>query len=485
MNCDLNYWVDKGALIPAADGDYLWNICHRSWKYYFAGCWAPSLGLYPHPSYAEWIDIAEGIVASACNCTSHCRGKECGDDGCGGSCGNCPDGYLCIENQCVRRACVPQCQGKECGGDGCEGSCGDCPPHETCKDGTCACPNPCSGACCPSGDVCEEGSCCSPDCGGKNCGTDGCGGTCGECEEFGNECVNGQCECVADSTGSVYDNDYGCAWDEVKGECCGVQCERLEMYVERLNFIEELGVIVLSDTDRKDFFQAVAELECGQTAHWGDYQALDVAYLLWEDVVQVWLRRVAVSLRRDIDASHQEWQLGWSLQSMTEEQLQSLFALRCSFDLAGNVKRQIWPEDNKFGDKFKPGADFLFAGLPFQWWAPNVLGFVPETLWCCDPAAVQAIAKTIRTYALAHPEWYVPGSQYDALCSIVDYMRRELQWAEPGMKGDLMVFHSGEEWQSSYGGFNIEDVFAAGAGVLPVPGGVMTTHCSSGRSCGA
>ena len=48
-------------------------------------------------------------------CEQECEGKECGDDGCGGSCGNCAPSDTCINGQCV---CVPTCAGKECGDDG-------------------------------------------------------------------------------------------------------------------------------------------------------------------------------------------------------------------------------------------------------------------------------------------------------------------------------------------------------------------------------
>ncbi len=47
----------------------------------------------------------------------------------------------------VSDPCVPNCQGLVCGSDGCGGSCGDCPPGENCQSGTCAavgndCTNP-------------------------------------------------------------------------------------------------------------------------------------------------------------------------------------------------------------------------------------------------------------------------------------------------------------------------------------------------------
>ncbi len=54
-----------------------------------------------------------------------CKDKQCGHDGCGGSCGTCAAGTTCNESgACV--ACTPSCNGKTCGDDGCGGSCGTC-----------------------------------------------------------------------------------------------------------------------------------------------------------------------------------------------------------------------------------------------------------------------------------------------------------------------------------------------------------------------
>ena len=44
--------------------------------------------------------------------------------------------------------CQPECSGKECGDDGCGGSCGECDANETCtEDGTCACWGLCGSEC--------------------------------------------------------------------------------------------------------------------------------------------------------------------------------------------------------------------------------------------------------------------------------------------------------------------------------------------------
>ena len=94
-----------------------------------------------------------------CNATENCG--TCGDD-----C-SCALNEVCHDNEC----CAPDCDGKECGNDGCSGSCGSCSDGEICTG---------------------EGLCCTPDCGGKACGDDGCGGSCEDCGE-GMECSNGYC----------------------------------------------------------------------------------------------------------------------------------------------------------------------------------------------------------------------------------------------------------------------------------------------------
>ncbi len=73
--------------------------------------------------------------------------------------------------------CVPQCDGKECGDDGCGGTCGSCYSF--------------GGSLAP--ELClEDGTCCQQLCDGRNCGGDGCGGVCGTCEQW-DECTEGVC----------------------------------------------------------------------------------------------------------------------------------------------------------------------------------------------------------------------------------------------------------------------------------------------------
>ena len=167
--------------------------------------------------------LSVGDEGLNCPCKAKCEGKACGGDGCGGSCGSCPNGFYCEAGTCKEGDCLPDCEGKECGGDGCDGICGDCVEgyycdQGTCKEGECVpecdgkeCgPNGCGGICgdCGCGEVCEGAACTFHACDGKFCGNDGCGGECGTCGE-GLACSNGMCVnvgCQAQSL--VLDGDF-------------------------------------------------------------------------------------------------------------------------------------------------------------------------------------------------------------------------------------------------------------------------------------
>ncbi len=135
------------------------------------------------------------VVSDNVDCND---GNECTEDGCvpatgcdsqpvvdGSQCGSLP-GERCVGGNCV---CVQLCDGKECGPDGCGGSCGNCTgPQEACMDG-----------------VCE----CQPVCVGKECGSDGCGGECGPCQP-GFVCQLNSC--IESSCGEGEAFGGGCLW---------------------------------------------------------------------------------------------------------------------------------------------------------------------------------------------------------------------------------------------------------------------------------
>ncbi|GAB4295233.1 MAG: hypothetical protein Kow0090_10090 [Myxococcota bacterium] len=138
----------------------------------------------------------ETCYNAAC-CLPDCAGKQCGDDKCGGECGKCAENEICDGAQQCK--CVPDCSGKVCGGDGCGGSCGSCSANAICQDGGCVCQFlSCGAQCCSSGAQCYGGACCMPDCEGKECGDNKCGGVCGVCPGS-LACENGRCsiQCAA------------------------------------------------------------------------------------------------------------------------------------------------------------------------------------------------------------------------------------------------------------------------------------------------
>jgi hypothetical protein len=173
----------------------------------------------------------DACLDGVCICMPECGDNECGDDGCGGTCGECPGGQdACVEGKCV---CQQKCEGKQCGTDGCGGACGECfGLQDVCIEGVCICqPNcagkmcgldGCGGSCgeCPSGqDACVEGGCiCQPNCTGKMCGLDGCGDNCGECPGIHDVCAEGACVCVPNCEDKEC-GDAGCGF--TCGECPG------------------------------------------------------------------------------------------------------------------------------------------------------------------------------------------------------------------------------------------------------------------------
>ncbi len=150
------------------------------------------------------------------SCYANCVGKECGDDGCGGSCGTCPYNYYCSNGNCE---CDRDCTNKECGDDGCGWNCGTCDYGYYCSGGQCVCDldcegkecgdDGCGGSCgnCGSSDYCSNGVCkCDIDCEGKECGDDGCGGSCGSCAS-GEACTSSGDSCGIDSDGDGIPDD--------------------------------------------------------------------------------------------------------------------------------------------------------------------------------------------------------------------------------------------------------------------------------------
>ena len=164
--------------------------------------------------YRENLNEDTGVMHSSEQCcTPICAGKDCGTDGCGGTCGDCAAEESCNDNGVCAPECTPHCRGKTCGSDQCGGTCGSCDDASACN--------------------LETGNCesCPPQCEGMVCGPDACGGSCGTCEP-GIPCNNdtGQCSrCTPDCSNKPCGGSNGCGGpcpitckgtcDPITGEC--------------------------------------------------------------------------------------------------------------------------------------------------------------------------------------------------------------------------------------------------------------------------
>jgi hypothetical protein len=152
---------------------------------------------------------------TACLCNEPCGTKQCGEDACGNKCGaGCAKGQTCGANGmcgCQPGTCGSTCEvckdSEMCSNDqcvckagGCGKSCEICKDSEMCSNDQCVCkPGGCGKSCeiCKDNETCSNaGKCeCKPMCDGKECGGDGCKGTCGPGCKDGEMCTAaGKCE---------------------------------------------------------------------------------------------------------------------------------------------------------------------------------------------------------------------------------------------------------------------------------------------------
>jgi len=118
--------------------DTLWAYCYKFSGYLLSD--SISYSELKHVSWCEYITNGGGYLkcGQEAPCVGRCDGKECGDDGCGGSCGTCPNSALkCVNNMC----CMPS--DAICGGI-VGGFCNihECPSGPTALGGWC--PDTCS-----------------------------------------------------------------------------------------------------------------------------------------------------------------------------------------------------------------------------------------------------------------------------------------------------------------------------------------------------
>ncbi len=159
--------------------------------------------------------------------TEACGADVCGevDDGCGTNiiCGTCNDPTKphCNEGVCSKAECQPKTKDQVCkdhnrvcgkfrNGCGKNIECGKCGDDDICNaKGQCLTPSPHN----------PPPMSCQPNCQGKMCGDDGCGGSCGGCN-LDQNCENNQCilKCQPACTGKCNGASDGC------GGTCNAQC---------------------------------------------------------------------------------------------------------------------------------------------------------------------------------------------------------------------------------------------------------------------
>ena len=208
---------DEGATCVDGTCQTGW-VCDPDWQGGSDGCDC-DCGAYDPDCDDPTASVYRCEDWQTCDATGHCVGEcvptcdglQCGDDGCGGQCGTCAAGTSCSDDgQCVTGwSCDPYYKGD---GYTCNCGCGEVDPD-------CADPEAYQAGC-EFWQTCnEKGECvpevCTPDCHGKVCGADGCGGTCGTCPLDATVCLAGACV-VDPCLGVTY---QGCCDGNVRRWC--------------------------------------------------------------------------------------------------------------------------------------------------------------------------------------------------------------------------------------------------------------------------
>jgi hypothetical protein len=99
-----------------------------------------------------------GITDSSASCAGACesKGARCACDAACLAFGDCCEDAC---SSCGRCQCVPDCANRECGSDGCGDSCGTCEPGLRCNDRGRCIEDPCAGVECDTCQRCVEGRC--------------------------------------------------------------------------------------------------------------------------------------------------------------------------------------------------------------------------------------------------------------------------------------------------------------------------------------
>jgi hypothetical protein len=198
--------------------------------------------------------------------------------------------------RCFSSSCIPNCANKECGDDGCGGSCGGCNnvPADYCLNsttlrdynGTSSCQNykcvyPYTDKTCPYG--CLNGKCqsCTPDCTNKECGDDGCGGSCGNCNNIpADYCLDMQT--LRDYSPYGNCNNYKCVYPYTDKKC-DYLCDQNRCVSKPVDAGTDVSIY---DTETTKDIQTQKDTDTPRDTKYDvDYTDIEVRYDVYKDTI--------------------------------------------------------------------------------------------------------------------------------------------------------------------------------------------------------
>ncbi len=300
LNCRDAYFKKIGVLvdIPTAGGGSVTKVdfCHERWLEYWM-CQAPESPV----EMALWFLYGAIAQAEYCGCLPKCADKECGDDGCGGSCGECAGGWGCA------------------------------------AEGTCA--------------TCED--------------------LCGE-KTYGAAGQSGECDCRV------------CTSCDGPGMCG----EKEEEYLSVLGDPKISGVLQLSVEQYEQLWANIDQLESTAweevSSLWDDLHKPSVSYLTEDQLETVWLRHVSVCLYHEVNCT-----FSWSILGYSESALNALL--------------RFWPWPEKLIPKEAENVMFDdYFGKEYKQAPQGKPGYVFPLVWIANPLKAQSIRQILESsYQLA------------------------------------------------------------------------------------
>jgi hypothetical protein len=138
-----------------------------------------SLGQNASTQPFAYLSVMDPLTDCSVPCVRDCRGRGCGDDGCGGSCGSCRSGTTCQEGFCASPECKAQASA--------------CINNEECCSGECC--GTAAGSMCmrAAGEICTTDADCCPFSDGVRC----CAGICTNIQNDALNCNGCGIRCAA------------------------------------------------------------------------------------------------------------------------------------------------------------------------------------------------------------------------------------------------------------------------------------------------